>query len=60
MDIVSLAIWVIVVIAVIAVVYWFTRASGVVIPQPLLIVLYAVIAIVAIIFLARIAGLGRV
>ncbi len=58
MDLISLAIFLVVVVAVAAVVYWFVNKSGVVIPQPLKIVLYAVVAVVAILFLANLAGLG--
>ena len=53
---VELAITLVVLIAIAAVVTWFTRASGITIPQPLLIVVYAVLAVVAIIYLARFAG----
>jgi hypothetical protein len=47
-----------VVIAIVAVVAWFVRSSGVAIPQPLLIVLYAAAAILAIVVLAGLAGMG--
>jgi hypothetical protein len=58
MDIISFAILVIVIIAVVAIVYWFTTKSGIVIPQPLMIVLWAVVAIVCILLVANLAGLG--
>ncbi len=50
---IDIAIWLIVVIAVFAVVQWFISSSGVSIPRPAMIVIYAVIAIVAILFLAQ-------
>ena len=58
MDLVSLAIFVIVLVAIAAIVYWFVGASGVAIPQPLKIALLAVVAIVAILIVANLAGLG--
>ncbi len=60
MDIVGLAIFLIILIAICAVVMWFVRSSGLTIPQPLMIVIYAVIAIIAIVFLAHFAGVNRV
>ena len=60
MDIINLAILVIVIVAVCAVVSWFVKSSGLTIPQPLLIVLYAALAIIAILVLAGLAGLGPV
>ena len=60
MDIINLAILVIVIVAVCAVVAWFVKSSGLTIPQPLLIVLYAALAIIAILVLAGLAGLGPV
>jgi len=59
-DIINLAILVIVIVAVCAVVAWFVKSSGLTIPQPLLIVLYAALAIIAILVLAGLAGLGPV
>lgn len=59
MGLVDLAIWLIVLIAIAAIVTWFVRASGLTIPQPLLVVVYAVLAVVAILMLARFAGVGR-
>jgi hypothetical protein len=56
-DPISVAVWLIVIIAAVAVVYWFLQYSGVVIPRPLQIVLMAVVAILCLIFLARLAGL---
>lgn len=58
MDLISLAVSLIVIIAIAAVVYWFVNQSGVSIPKPFVIVLYAVVAIAAILFLARFAGFG--
>lgn len=58
MGIVELAILVIVVVACIAVVAWFVRSSGLTIPQPLLIVLYAAGAILCILLLVGLAGMG--
>jgi hypothetical protein len=58
MDLISLAILVIVVVACIAIVAWFVRSSGLTIPQPLLIVCYAALAIVAILVLVGLAGMG--
>jgi hypothetical protein len=60
MSIVRLAVVLVVIIAIAAVVIWFTRSSGITIPQPLLIVIYAAVAIIAIIFLASLAGMGPV
>ncbi len=59
MDLIGLAIAIIVLVAVCAVVVWFVRSSGITIPQPLLIVIYAVLAIFAILFLVHFAGIGR-
>jgi hypothetical protein len=59
-GIVQLAVLVVVVIAIVAVVAWFVRSSGIAIPQPLLIVLYAAAAILCILLLASLAGLGPV
>ena len=58
MDIVTIAIALIVIIAICAIVYWFLQASGISIPQPIRIALLAILAIVAILFVARMAGLG--
>lgn len=58
MDIVSIAIAVIVVIAVVAITWWFVKRSGIPIPEPVVIALWAIIAIVAILFVANLAGLG--
>ena len=58
MDVISLAILVIVIVAVIAIVAWFVRSSGLTIPQPLLIVLYAAGAILCILLLVGLAGMG--
>jgi hypothetical protein len=60
MSIVQLAVVLVVVIAIAAVVAWFVRSSGITIPQPLLIVIWAAVAIIAIIFLASLAGMGPV
>ncbi len=56
MDIISLLVTIIVIVAIIAVFRWFLTSSGVAIPQPLVIVAYAVIAIIAILFLAQYIG----
>lgn len=58
MDLVGLAIFIVVVVAVIAIVGWFVRSSGITIPQPFLIALYAVLAIVCILVVANLAGIG--
>lgn len=58
MGIVSLAILLVVVVAVVAIVAWFVRKSGVNIPQPFLIAAYAFLAILAILLVANLAGLG--
>lgn len=58
MNLVSLAIAVVVIVAVAAIVLWFVRASGVSIPEPIKIALYAILAIVAILVVANLAGLG--
>jgi hypothetical protein len=57
--VIDLAVTLIVLVAVAAVVAWFVRASGITIPQPLLIAVYAVVAVLVILFLARFAGVGR-
>jgi len=56
--VIQLAITVIVLVAIIAIVYWFINHSGIAIPRPFLIAIYAVIAILAILFLASLAGVG--
>lgn len=60
MDIGTLAIWLIVVVAIIGIVIWFVSYSGVwpKIPHPFKIVIYAVVAIVAILFLLGLVGHG--
>lgn len=58
MPLIQIAIGIIVIVAVIAIASWFVRSSGVVIPRPIMIALYAVIAIVAILFVASLAGMG--
>lgn len=58
MLVVQIAITVIVIVAVIAIVVWFVRSSNITIPQPIKIALYAVIAIVAILFVASLGGIG--
>ena len=58
MNLVSLAVTLIVLVAIAAIVYWFVKASGINIPKPLLIVIYAVIAIIAILVIAGFAGVG--
>jgi hypothetical protein len=58
MGLVQLAILLVVIVAVIAIVGWFVRSSGLSIPQPLMIAVYAVLAILAIIFVANLAGIG--
>lgn len=58
MGIVELAILLVVIVAIVAIVAWFVRSSGVTIPQPVLIACYAILAIIAILFVANLAGLG--
>lgn len=58
MDLIRFAVLVVVLVAVCAIVAWFVRRSGLVIPQPLLIVIYAVVAIVAILLIAQLVGVG--
>lgn len=58
MDFVGLAILVVVIVAVVAIVAWYVRKTGIVIPQPVLIVFWAAIAIIAILVIASLAGLG--
>jgi hypothetical protein len=58
MSIVQLAVLIIVIVAVIAIVGWFLRSSGITIPQPLMIAVYAVLAIIAILLVANLAGIG--
>lgn len=60
MNLVSLAIWVVVIVAVCAIVVWFINRSGLVIAEPVKIALLAVVAILAIIVVANIAGTGPV
>jgi hypothetical protein len=57
-GIIQFAIAVIVIVAVMAILWWFIQKSGVTIPQPFMIILYAVVAIVAILFLVGLAGWG--
>ncbi len=56
MDIANLAIWLIVLLAIGAVVYWFMTKVN--IPAPFSYIIYAVLAIVAIIALVHLAGIG--
>jgi hypothetical protein len=59
MGIIEFAILFILIVAVCAICVWFWRKSGIVIPAPFNIVLYAVLAILAIlllVYLARRAG----
>lgn len=58
MNLIGLAIAIVVIVAVVAIVTWFVRSSGISIPQPFLVVIYAVLAIVAILVIANLAGLG--
>lgn len=58
MDLISLAVLVVVIVAVVAIVAWFVRSSGVAIPQPVLIALWAILAIVMILAVASLAGVG--
>lgn len=58
MGIIQFAILVVIVIAVVAIVAWFLRSSGLTIPQPLMIVAYALLAVFAILLLAGLAGWG--
>lgn len=58
MDIFRFLILIVVIAAVVAIVGWFLRKSKVVIPYPVMIVFYAVLAIVAILFLVSLAGMG--
>lgn len=60
MDLVGLAIALIVIIAVLAIGYWFLKASGLPIPQPVLIALYAIVAIVCILVVVHYAGIRQV
>lgn len=60
MSIVTIAILFIVIVAIVAIVGWFVRTSGVSIPQPILIALYAILAIVMILCVANLAGIGPV
>lgn len=60
MNLVSLAIWVIVIVAVASIVVWFLNRSGLAIPEPLKIALLAVVAIVAILVVANLVGPGPV
>lgn len=58
MNIVGLVITFIVIIAVVAIFWWFLQKSGIPIPQPVQIAMWAILAIVAILVIARFAGLG--
>lgn len=60
MDLIGLAIAIIVIVAVIAIVVWFVKSSGIVIPQPLLVAIYAILAIVAIVCIVHFSGVQRV
>ena len=60
MDLISLAILIIVVIAVISIVCWFAGITSFSqVPKPLQVVCYAIVAIVCIVIVARFAGLGN-
>jgi hypothetical protein len=56
MGLVELVILVIVVVAVIAIGAWFVRSSGITVPQPFVIAGYAILAILAILLVVRMAG----
>jgi predicted membrane channel-forming protein YqfA (hemolysin III family) len=56
MDLVSLLVALIVLVAVGAIVYWFMTKVN--LPEPFRIVIYAVAAIIAILVLVRVAGFG--
>ena len=58
MDIVTLAVVLVVVIAIVAIVLWYLRRTGIVIPEPIRIAGLAVVAILAILFVASLAGVG--
>lgn len=58
MSIVQLAILLIVIIAIVAITAWFVRSSGVTIPQPVMIALWAILAILMILLVANLAGIG--
>jgi hypothetical protein len=60
MNLVSLAIWINVIVAVAAIVVWFLNRSGLVIPEPLKIALLAIVAIIAILIVAGLVGPGPV
>ena len=58
MGIVELAILIVVVVAVCGIVIWYIRRSGIVIPEPLMLAFWAIVAILAILFVASLAGIG--
>lgn len=57
-NVLHLVVVLILVVAAVAVLQWFVSYSGVNIPKPVMIVLYAAVAILAILFLAGLAGVG--
>lgn len=59
-TLVNIAILIVVVVAVYAIVRWFLSKTGTVIPQPVLIAIYAIVAIIAIIFVAGLLTGGPV
>lgn len=58
MSIVGLLITLIVVIAVCAIFWWFIKQSGVPVPYPVQIALWAIIAILAILAVVRFSGVA--
>lgn len=58
MSLIQLAILIIAIVAVIAIVGWFLKSSEITIPKPVLIALYAIAAILAILLVADVAGIG--
>jgi len=58
MNLLHLAIAIIVFVAVFAIVAWFIKYSELVIPKPVMIAIYAAVAIIAILVIASLAGFG--
>lgn len=60
MNIYQLLVILIIVVAAVAILQWFVAKSKITISQPVMIIIYAVCAIVAIAFLFSLAGMGPV
>lgn len=56
MDLIHLIIWAVVICGLIAIGTWAIRAMGITIPQPIMIVIICVVAVVCLLFLASLLG----